>query len=101
MRETGLNREYVNDKLIVFDNLLKEIMLRTFNIVLPPSFKNLFDSDKTSHTVDRDQSNNQKKRHKTTEGDQQKVTNSGKIEDWCLDSERFKTKFRDSEALKI
>ena len=100
MCETETNREDVNDKLIIFDDLLQEIMLRTFNIALPPSFKNLFDSDKANHTGDKDQINNPKKKRKPSDDDQQKIINSGKVENWCIDFETFKNKFRDSDALK-
>ena len=98
MCETEQNREDVNDKLIIFDDLLQEIVLRTFNIALPPSFKNLFESDKPSQAADL--TSNPKKKRKAADDDQQKITNSGKIEAWCIDFDTFKTKFRDSEALK-
>ena len=97
--ETMDNREDVNDKLIDFDDLLQAIMLRTFNIALPPSFKNLFDSEKVSDRDD--QGRRDKKKRKANDDDQQtKILNSGKIEDWCIDFETFKSKFRDSDALR-
>ena len=101
MCETKESREMVDDNLINFEHLLNNIVLRTFNISLPPAIKQV--SEKASRPDSNERSTNKRQRIDNKPNKDQaagKMENLGRIEPWILGHDEYSSSLRHSEALR-
>jgi hypothetical protein len=96
-------REDVDDKLLNFDEVLNQVILRTFNITLPPSIKHVFEK-KQAKRLDQDADGPGPKRKKGNERERDekssRILNDGKIDSWILSQDQYTNKLRHNSNLK-
>ena len=96
-------REDVDDKLLNFDEVLNQVILRTFTITLPPSIQHVFEK-KQIKRLDQDFNGPGPKRKKNNEKEESRNTNripnEGKLENWILDQDQYTKKLRHNSSLK-
>ena len=97
-------REDVDDKLLNFDEVLNQVILRTFSITLPPSIKHIFEKKHPKRT-DQDSDGPGPKRKKGNDRDRgeeksSRIQNDGKVDSWILSQDQYTSKLRHNSSLK-
>jgi hypothetical protein len=95
-------RDQVDDTLIDFTDIIKDVRLRNFNYILPPSIREVV--EKANNTKDTDESlelgpTSKKKRTTSPEENSRKINNS-KIAKWLTNDETYNKCFRSQDILK-
>ena len=97
-------REEVDDKLLNFDEVLNQVILRTFSITLPPSIQHVFEKKQTKRT-EYTEGPGPKRPKKTNDRDRDerssRVLNDGKIDNWILNQDQYASKLRHNSCLKL
>ena len=96
-------REDVDDKLLNFDEVLNQVILRSFNISLPPSIQHIFEK-KQPKRIDQDLNGPgpKRKRGNDQERDERstRILNDGKLDKWILNQDQYTNKLRHNSSLK-
>ena len=100
MCETKTSREEVDDNLIDVHQLLNNIVLRTFNISLPPAIKQVFEKASKPDDKERPSSKCQKVDRNRDNPSSEKLDNHGKIDKWILDHDKYSSSLRHLDALR-
>ena len=96
-------REDVDDKLLNFDEVLNQVIPRTFSITLPPSIQHVFEK-KHSKRIDQESDGPGPKRKKSNDREREdrsaRTQNDGKLENWILNQDEYSSKLRHNSSLK-
>ena len=97
-------REDVDDKLLNFDEVLNQVILRTFNITLPPSIQHVFEKKQPKRLDSiHDGPGPKRKKSNDRERDERssRISNDGKLNKWILDQDQYSSKLRHNSSLKM
>ena len=96
-------REDVDDKLLNFDEVLNQVIFRSFNITLPPSIQHVFEK-KQPKRFDQDVDGPGPKRKKGNDREREersaRIQNDGKLDKWILNQDQYSSKLRHNSSLK-
>jgi hypothetical protein len=91
-------RDEVDDDLINFSEILNQVRIRNFDYKLPPSIRKVVEKQPSPDKIGSGPPTKKGKFNSDTENT--RIVNTGRIEDWIPDQDKYSSALRSSDALK-